>query len=199
MRKQIIIASIILFFVVLIVILLSRPKQPQVNSNLTVTPTTIPVDFQIKEQIVNEAILLTPYETDDFKFDYSTDTNQLIVTEKTPQGREKFFELANQNNLSSLAVNPEMVVYENKATGKYDKDKFLDFDPINELFNLFINVGQGIGSTSTNNQSSNIDNPQNEKKNQTSKNQSTSTGSVYYAQCDSEYASLPLPDGCNMC
>jgi hypothetical protein len=201
MRKQIIIASIILFFVLLIVVLISRPKKPQENTLQTVTPTTVPIDIQLNEQEVNKALPYTPYEDENFSFDYSPEFDKLIVKEKTPQGREKFNEWANNNNLTDLAANPEFIVFENKATGNYDKDKFLDFDPVNELFNLFLNLGQGVETTSTNNQNARNNNSQTSNKSQSEKNQSSlpSGKYIYYAQCDSEYADLPLPDGCNMC
>ena len=112
MRKQIIIASIILFFVLLIVVLISRPKKPQENTLQTVTPTTVPIDIQLNEQEVNKALPYTPYEDENFSFDYSPEFDKLIVKEKTPQAKEKFEEWATANGLDNLVSNPEAVVFQ---------------------------------------------------------------------------------------
>lgn len=195
MRKQIVIASVILIFVLLVVIFLSRPK-PDQNNNTQVlpTPTTVPVDFQLKEQLIGESLPYTPYEDENFKFDYNSETNQFFVQEKTSIGRERFIEWANQNELSDLAANPELVIYENSATGNANNKEFLNFDPINDLLNIFLDLGKGINVPASTDSQTSTRPP--------SGNQSESSrisGLVYYAQCNSEYADLPLPDGCSMC
>lgn len=204
MRKQIIIASIILVSILLIIILVARPKPTQNNIQRAPIPSTIEVKIDTNQQVIYNALSFTPYENEDFKFDYLSDINQFVVQEKTPFGQEKFLEWAEQNNLSELAGNPEFIVYEDQSGNQLSMTnnqslESLNFNPIIEFLNIFLNFGSVIEikqSPITSNQSlTNQDfiSPQ------SSNPQYPSSSFVYYAQCNSKYADLPLPDGCNMC
>jgi len=210
MKKVIIIASGILFFILILLLLLSRQKkQTQNNQALLPTPTLIEVNIdnqkrqmsESDQQTISQALPLTSYENTDFKFDYNYQTNQFVVFEKTPEAREKFYQWINQNNLQDLAGNPELLTFQDSQSYYQNLEptpisKFF-IDTINDFFVMLQKTGENIPANSTNNQPSfqplNL-NPQNPP--------STSnppSNFIYYAQCDSEYADLPLPDGCNMC
>lgn len=123
MRKAIIIAIGVLFFLVIVLFAISRIKTSQQPTQINLTPTTFPLDYQPSEtknqqsqRIINNALPKTPYENNDFRFDYSSSINQLVVKEKTPFAREKFNEWATGNGLSELAANPELVVFQSQTT-----------------------------------------------------------------------------------
>lgn len=207
MKKVIIIASAILVFILFLLLSLSKTKKgPAINQTPQLTPTTAVIETSTRNQqeqrIINNSIPSTPFENEDFRFDYSPTLKELVVTEKTTQAKEKFFEWAKQNNLSDLASNPELVVFKNKSSSNNQKlgtTPEPSYSPFSEFLNVFMDLGQGEGLNNT--QNTNIPSPK--AANKQPKNQSPTTNNnkslVYYAQCDSPYADLPLPDGCNMC
>ncbi|MFH0979825.1 MAG: hypothetical protein V1803_02680 [Candidatus Roizmanbacteria bacterium] len=214
MRKTIIIAIGVLFFLLIVLIIISRVKTSQQSNQIGPTPTAFLLDNQSPEinnqqnqRIINNAMPKTPYEDNNFRFDYSTSLNQLVVQEKTPQAKEKFSEWAVQNGLSELAGNPELVVFQNQTTGNNqssitnNKSSSLaggqspDFNPLIEFINIFLNFGQTTGTT----QLTPFPSPSSNPKPTNQLPSPNPSSKYYYAQCDSEYASLPLPDGCTMC
>lgn len=215
MKKVIIIASAILIFIFLIVFILTRKNNTtNTNNQPLVAPTTVEVNYPQNfsnpdyEQITNSALPYTPYEDENFRFDYSVELNRLVVQEKTPEAKEKFIEWANQNSLYELINNPEAVTFEeftsdsqlqDQATGSQPQTQTPDFNPVIELLNIFLNVGQGAGSSSSNYQPTTNTNSQTPatqpQGQQTNNNQSM----VYYAQCDSPYADIILSESCNLC
>ncbi|MBI5127421.1 C39 family peptidase [Candidatus Roizmanbacteria bacterium] len=201
MRKTIIIASIILVSILVVLFLLNRPKLPLNNNQSSLlTPTTVVVEgnIAVTDRVINSALPLTPYENEDFSFDYSPDLNQLVVQEKTPQAREKFNQWADENGISDLAGNPEAIVFQGQSGTDTTNNSLAEAaEPIIEFFNIFLNLGRGIETTQT---PSGTENPSSPDTSTTNNNQPPTTGLAYFAQCDSEYADLPLPDGnCNLC
>ncbi len=213
MKKVIIIASAILFFILLLFLSLSKTKKSSINNQtqlLTPTLTQVNINNKPDQKVINNALLKTPYETEDFRFDYSSSLNQLVVTEKSPQAKEKFKEWASQNNLSELASNPESVVFQTTLNNQSSNNNSLNKDQSSisntttQFLNIFFNLGKGNGIVSFNNINFPTPSPKSNTPNlvPTKKDNQTQTQSsnfAYYAQCDSEYSSLPLPDGCNMC
>ena len=180
-----------------------KNQSPATSNQSLVTPTAVILEedqeSRIRNQeLVNSALSFTPYEDENFRFDYSAETNKLVVQEKTPEAREKFFEWTNQNGLPELAGNPELVVFENQnnnLTIQQFNNSDQDFDPVIDFLNIFLNFGRGEENSNQNFPTSNLQLP-----NQTSNLQPPTSGFIYYAQCDSPYADLPLPDGsCNLC
>jgi len=200
MRKTIIIASIILVIVLVIIfIVFARRNQPlDTNNQSPIVPTNVVNETaNVNQGTINNALALAPYEDENFRFDYSTDLNQLVVEEKTPLAREKFTDWATQNGLTELAANPELVVFENQSGEVITVSPTPAFDPIIEFLNIFLNFGQGAGTTeSTPAPTSSLQSP---SPSPISNSQSPTSGFTYYAQCDSEYSSLTLPGGCNLC
>ncbi|PIQ72929.1 hypothetical protein COV86_00230 [Candidatus Roizmanbacteria bacterium CG11_big_fil_rev_8_21_14_0_20_35_14] len=122
MRKVIVIAIGVLFFLFIVLFVISRVKTSQQSNQTGPTPTTFFIDNQSakinsqqNQRIINNALPLTPYENENFRFDYSTSLNQLVVQEKTLQAKEKFSEWAMQNGLTELADNPELVVFQGQS------------------------------------------------------------------------------------
>ncbi|KKP86404.1 MAG: hypothetical protein UR89_C0024G0013 [Candidatus Roizmanbacteria bacterium GW2011_GWA2_35_8] len=196
MKKTIIIASSILLVLLLVLFIFSRFKKQggNINELPSVTPTTVPLTnlnllTESDKNVFNRALLLTPYEDENFSFDYSPETDQLVVHEKTPQGRDKFTEWANMNSVSELINIPNLVTFTGQSTFNPTLDT--KFNPAIEFLNILMNFGRGSGDLKA---PDNI-NPQNPP----STISPQLSDFTYYAQCDSEYAELPLPSGCNNC
>ncbi len=160
MKKVIIIASAILFFILLLFLSLSKTKKSSINNQtqlLTPTLTQVNINNKPDQKVINNALLKTPYETEDFRFDYSSSLNQLVVTEKSPQAKEKFKEWASQNNLSELASNPESVVFQTTLNNQSSNNNSLNKDQSSisntttQFLNIFFNLGKGNGIVSFNN------------------------------------------------
>lgn len=186
MKKIIIIASVILICIIIILLLILRKKSAtntllisnkQIDSNLSnlSNSSNSPIDIST----------ITPVETKDFKLQYSSQLNKIVVEKKTPQAEEQFINWASQNQLTQLIENPNLTLIID--LGKNPDD----FNPLLEFLNIFMNFGQGL-----NNQSSvisppalpNLPNPPN----------SLSSSLTYFAQCNG-YGNLPLPSGCTLC
>ncbi|KKP72878.1 MAG: hypothetical protein UR68_C0011G0013 [Candidatus Roizmanbacteria bacterium GW2011_GWA2_35_19] len=161
----------------------------------TIIPTTVPLSdsknstlTESDKSTYNQALSLTPYEDENFSFDYNPITNQIVVREKTLQGKDEFNKWVASKGLPELINNTQFVSFTNSSGESLSPTT--EFNPVIDFLNIFINFGRG-SDQSTNfspevplqNQSQNT-NPQ---------------GFTYYAQCDSEYAELPLPSGCNNC
>jgi hypothetical protein len=142
---------------------------------------------------------ITPIETEDFKLQYSEKLGKIVIEKKTPQAELQFANWAKQNQLTQLIDNPELILIVDQ--GKNPDD----FNPVIEFLNIFMNFGQGAG-TSNGQGNSSITNP-----NILTPTSSAPTGVLtkknklqptisysYFAQCG-EFGEMPLPDGCTLC
>lgn len=206
MKKIIIIASIILIFIIIIFSLVLRKKSAINTSPNSPFPTGIslqesnqqnnrllPETENINQNLPNLSNLssqsnsqidistIIPIETKDFKLQYSSKLNKIVVERKTPQAEEQFTNWASQNQLTQLIENPGSTLVVD--LGKNPDD----FNPLLEFLNIFMNFGQGVGSSTQNLpiDASVTPNPQ-------------SSNFTYFAQCNG-YGNLSLPSGCTLC
>jgi len=222
MKKIIIIASVILVCIIIILSIILGRKSPANTSSTSPFPTSIslqesnqqnnqPLTEDINQNLSNLSNLsnqsnsqidistITPVETEDFKLQYSPKLNKIVVERKTSQADKKFQEWAYQYNLPQLVGNSNFV-----DIVEYGKNPD-DLNPLLEFLNIFMNFGQGVG-TSTGNQQSTINYPPTlnpssgiPPQNQSSNLQNpTSNSLTYFAQCNG-YGNLPLPSGCTLC
>jgi len=103
---------------------------------------------------------------------------------------------------ASLTVgsqSPSQSVTNNSTTSGQGQSS--DFNPLIELLNIFLNFGRNDGTTQlTPAPTSSLESPnQPPATNPPTGGHPPTSGFTYYAQCGSEYATLPLPDGCTVC
>jgi hypothetical protein len=221
MKKiYLIVVGAFLIFLIIISILLSLGKRSTINTqNNPPFPTGIPLQgSNPSSQTVgsppvdvknNTAYLpinisaISPVETSDFKLQYSSKLNKIVVEKKTPQAEEQFENWANQNQLTQLVKNPDLTIIVD--LGKNPDD----FNPLMEFLNIFMNFGQGTGSSTQNlpstggqaNQPSTTISPQNLPTGQVTPSSPPNPQSpsfTFFAQCNG-YGNISLPDGCNLC
>ena len=204
MKKIIIIASVILICIIIILSLILRKKSATNTSSSSPFPTSIslqesnrqnnqslPLDSEglpktenINQNSSDSSInisTIAPVETEDFKLQYSSKLNKIVVEKKTPQAEEQFVNWASQNQLTQLIENSELTLIVNSGQNPDD------FNPLLEFLNIFMNFGQGNQQSTVNSQqlpSSTPDSP--------------SSSFTYFAQCNG-YGDIALPDGCNLC
>jgi len=217
MKKIIIIASIILIFIIIVFSLILRKKsatntqknfpfptsllnqgsannQPSSNTD-SQTVNNINKNLSNLSNLSNQSnsqidiSTITPIETKDFKLQYSSKLNKIVVERKTPQAEGQFTNWASQNQLSELVENPGSTLIVD--LGKNPDD----FNPLIEFLNIFMNFGQGVGSsigqTNSSPTSSNSLTP-------TPRSLGNGGPSVYFPQCG-DLGNLSLPDGCDLC
>lgn len=217
MKKIILIATTILIFLIFIFYLLTNKKPFNTpTSKNNPTPTPIQLDFEKRNQIIDNLIPYTPYENEDFYFDYLTEKNKFVLEKKTPLAKEKFQQWLIENRLDSFANNPELdvvieykdfnnnLVFEENPKNKnnfYKPKPTPTIPPPIDLGFFTIYYGQNPTKSTTNNKQSNdSSNKNNSSSNNNSKNNLNSSSKyLYYSQCNSPYENLSLPDGCNMC
>lgn len=181
--------------------ILSFGKKSTINIQKKPFPTSIPQDASGQTNLptdltdVTDSTDLTgltsinistiaPVETTDFKLQYSSKLNKIIVEKKTPQAEEQFINWANQNQLTQLIENPELTLIVD--LGKNPDD----FNPLLQFLNIFMNFGQGVGSSTQNLPT--------EQANPSSTSNPQSFNFTYFAQCNG-YGDIALSDGCNLC
>ena len=135
---------------------------------------------------------IAPVETEDFRLQYSSKLNKIVVERKTPQAEEQFAIWASQNQLTQLVENPDLTIIVDQGENP------IDFNPFFEFLNIFINFGQGVLSSTEIVPTgqvvpSSILNPQ-----ESITPPIFSGEKVYYAQCNG-YGNISLPDGCTLC
>jgi len=164
----------------------------QVNLTPTGTTGTIGTKNISQQQVTYEKNIteIIPVETQDFKLQYSSNLKKVVVEKKTDQAEKKFTEWINQNNYHELIDNPNLVLVVNQ--GKNPDD----LNPIIEFLKLFINLGQGVESSTSNSQTS--DSPTSIPDTNSSSTSTDSGEKVYYAQCGDQ-GNTPLPDGDTLC
>lgn len=223
MKKTIVIASVILLSLLLLIFLLTRPKnQSQTNKTQVVLPTTAASDFRVKKQSdqndssqvdnlsddpsINQTLRVInpfiPYEDDDFKIEYSSDVDKIVITEKTPKAAEKVSQWLQQKEISE-SINPEAFVLKDTNTNTY----VTPTPPIKvlaDLFDIFLFTGQGTSQSNTHINTNptivpTIRSSNNLKKTTKITKNGGNNSYVYYAQCDSPYASIPMAEGCTVC
>ncbi|MBI5123061.1 C39 family peptidase [Candidatus Roizmanbacteria bacterium] len=217
MKKIIIIASIVLIFIIIFLLIL---RKKAINTS-PISPFPTSISSQESNQQNNRPLpsksgglteteninqnlsylpidisTITPIETEDFKLQYSSKLNKIVVEKKTPQAEEQFINWAYQNQLTQLIENPELTLIVEQ--GKNPDD----FNPLLEFLNIFMNFGQGVGN-STGNQQSTINNQELPSSTLQPQSQSStlnppSSNFTYFAQCNG-YGNLSLPSGCNLC
>ena len=167
MRKILIIATIVLAFVIALLFIFNSAKRvtPTTEKN-TIAPTTVSFETFNREEIINAGQSLAPYETENFRFDYSPEVDKMVVTEKTQEGYQEYVGWISDNGLNELASNPEVVLFEDQfstgsdtnssaslpSTGGVDKSKTAttpDLGPLIEVMNVFVNFGQGLENIQT--------------------------------------------------
>ncbi len=224
MKKiYLVIAGAFLILLIIISILLSLGKKSVINTSSTSPfPTGIslqesnqqnnrPLPFDsegltetgnISQNLSNLPIdisTIAPVETEDFKLQYSPKLNKIVVERKTPQAEEQFINWASQNQLTQLIENPELTLIVD--LGKNPDD----FNPLLDFLNIFMNFGQGVG-TSTGNQPSTTNNqllpssilqPPN-LINSTPYPLPPTISFSYFPQCG-DLGNLSLPNGCTLC
>lgn len=212
MKKIIIIASIVLIFIIIFSLIL-RKKSATNTSSISPFPTSIPRDSSGQTNLpaiggdqglkditgsigstdsTNSFIAnIPPVETADFKLQYFPKQNKIYLERKTVFAEQKFAEWANQNNYPQLINNPDLVSIVNIGQAP------LDFNPMIEFLNIFMNFGQGSQQPGTAVPSST---PQssNSPQNPSSTLNPPSSGFTYFAQCNG-YGNLSLPSGCTLC
>jgi len=200
MNKKIIIglvvALIILISLTIFLPLLFRSKtQPQYQLPTTVNQT-------IKEKL--------PYETSDFKIEYSVTQNKVVATKKTSQAGQKIDQWLTDNNLSSIKNKPDVFVIkdsqESDLAGNPEADKYLSptINPsitmmatptanqnaqlLVDLLSILLNLGNVniTDSSGTNNINQLTPSP-------------PSGALVYYPQCGGSFDNYPLSSDCNIC
>lgn len=132
---------------------------------------------------------IAPVETEDFKLQYSSKLNKIVVERKTPQAEEQFANWASQNQLTQLVENPDLTLIVDAGNNPDDYNVYL------ELLNVFFNFGEGIGSP-PNTQPTIYTTPTGPQSDITPP--VFSGEKVYYAQCNG-YGSISLPNGCTLC
>lgn len=207
MKKiYLVIAGAFLILLVIVSILLSLGKKPTTTTQDNAPfPTDVPLpestqqidqgqqsdyteDFSQEMNINGDISTISPVETEDFKLQYSSKLNKIIVEKKSPQAEEQFINWADQNNLIQLIENPELALIVEQ--GKNPDD----FNPLIEFLNIFMSMGQGIGSPTSTIQPQDqlsIINPPNSSQNQPS-------SFAYFPQCGDQ-GNISLPDGCDLC
>ncbi|MCR4277171.1 MAG: C39 family peptidase [Candidatus Roizmanbacteria bacterium] len=198
-----VIAGAFLILLIIISILLSLGKKTTTTTQDNAPfPTDVPLpgstqqigqdqqstgieDLVQETGINNDISTISPVETEDFKLQYSSKLNQIVVERKTDQAEVQFENWAYQNERPQLVDDPDLVLMVD-----YGKNPD-DFNPLIEFLNIFMNMGQG--SEQSNNGT--ID----QSTSPTSSFQSpTTTSFTYYAQCGDQ-GNTPLPDGDTLC
>lgn len=204
--KKIIIAAVIVlvFLAVLIALLGSLGKNKKIDVQVSPTPTTAPYNMTpASRELLDSAKALAPYETENFKYEYSPQADKIIVTEKTDAAFEDFAEWSTQNGLPELAGNPEMVVFQNSSPDSgitlYPTTPTPSINPFIEFINVFLDVNPVNNLPAPSIQSkSESTTTKSSSKNETVSKASKTSGKVYYSQCN-EYGNTALPSGCNLC
>lgn len=207
MKKiYLVIAGAFLVLLVITSLLLSLGKKPATSTQQNSPfPTGVPTDQNINQQSFSDSTdlndltgstnldisTITPVETENFKLQYSSKLNKIVVEKKTPQAEEQFYNWAIENQLSDLIENPDLTLIVD--LGKNPDD----FNPLLEFLNIFMNFGQGASS---NNQSPNLLISQSPESSPLTPNSliPNSSSFTYFAQCGDQ-GNLSLPDGCNLC
>ena len=200
-RIYIIVAGAFLILLVIISIILSfQKKSTTSNSSNSPFPTGIPnSNLSNKSNMSNESnspvdiSLIAPVETKDFKLQFSSQLDKLVVEKKTPEAEQKFDDWAKQNNYPQLISNNDQVLMAEAGQTPHN------FNPMLDFFSIFMTFGQGSSSSNgqTNSSPTNSDSlaPSPATSNST---QNNNQSRVYYAQCGDQ-GNLALPDGCNFC
>ncbi len=210
MKKIILIATIILIILILIIFLLTNKKSFNISKTENLfNPTPIELIYEKRNQITDKLIPYTPYENENFYFDYLPEKDKFVLEEKTPLAINDFKKWLKENNLENFAGNPELDLIEYKKNGQFYNNSSLKennknnkptptkIPPINlGLFTIYFDEISITPKLKTNNQS---DNSSNNNLFNTNSSNNSSSKYFYYAQCDSSYADLSLPNGCNMC
>ncbi len=201
-RIYIIIAGAFLILLVIISVILSFQKKSATNNpSNSPFPTSIPFSqsstFQLPNPLPNpsstfiDISTIEPVETTDFKLQYSFQLNKIVVEKKTSQAEEQFINWAGENQLYQLIENPELTLIVDQ--GKNPDD----FNPLLEFLNIFMNFGQGIGSSNSLSPNGLVPNPSSSPPlvpNSLTPNPSF----TYFPQCG-EFGNTSLPNGCNLC
>ncbi len=162
--------------------------------------------------IENKLKTYLPYETEDFLVYYSEIDKKIVLIEKTSQAKEKFFQWLSQwikNNKLEININNltlELITSENKNETTFslinNQLRFLKSTPTPipplDLGFFTIYFDDRITITPRPSLSSNHQNILNDQ-DPIYSSSTLGLGNVYYAQCNSPYADLPLPDGCTLC
>lgn len=218
MRKILIIATVVLFFILALIFTLNSLKKPPSQTEpTTIVPTTVPFETFNKVEVINAAQTIAPFETENFRFDYSPSLDKMVVTEKTNDGYQEYVGWISENGLPELVGNPELVAFEDEttdqlSTGSTNSSVGLssssngslssgvekqDFDPLIEFLNIFLNFGQGLENIQITPNPSNPTQPTQPTLPQSGGEQ-PSGKLTYYAQCNG-YGNISLPSGCNLC
>lgn len=220
MNKKIIIS---LFIGLLILILLTiflpvffRSKtQPQYQPQTTKIDQPVDLNTSSVNQTVKQKL---PYETSDFKIEYSPTQNKVIATKKTSQADQKIDQWLIENNLSGLKNQPNVFIVKNNINIINQQNMDLMVNPsitmmvtptadknaqlLVDLLSILLNIGN-VGSSSGNNNSL-IPSPlltisPATNLSPSEKPSKPSGALVYYPQCGGNFDSYPLPSGCTIC
>lgn len=225
MKKiYLVIAGAFLLILIITSMLLSLKKKPTINTQKNPPfPTSVPRQDSISQQTNQQAnqqnnqtvpnttsqIIELPYdistfapvETADFKMQFNTQLNKLVVEKKTSEGEQKFADWSKQNNYPQLIGNSDKVFLADPGQAPHN------FNPMLDLFSIFTTFGRGTVS-STGQGDSATANPDSVNPAITSSPTLISSNSgkptrssipfTYFAQCG-DLSSLPLPDGCTLC
>lgn len=158
-----------------------------INQNL---PNLSNLSSQSNSQI--DISTITPIETKDFKLQYSSKLNKIVVERKTPQAEEQFTNWASQNKLSQLIENPGSTLVVD--LGKNPDD----FNPLLEFLNIFMNFGQGAESPSSTLQTDSTDSTDLSAEASAKVGSTAPNSFAYFPQCG-DFGDTSLPNGCNLC
>lgn len=214
MKKiYIVIAAIVLIILIIISIFLSQQTgstggKPQINAPF---PTSVPLpgnpnpvnplsptqtissSTNANGNITGEPFdpSLVPFtETADFKAQFSSQLDKLVVVRKTAQGEQMFDAWAEENGYSQLVNNPNLVLLTDPGQTPHT------FNPALDFFNFFTSFGSGLNSSTGSPAPTVTSQPVNNPKKTSSA--VLGTGMTYYAQCGDE-GNTPLPDGGTLC
>jgi len=214
MKKIIIIASVILFFIIVFTLVLSlKAKKTAEKTAIQPTPTTVSAERisnqagePISQETYNLALSMTPYENDDFIFEYIPEEDRFIIYEKNDQAKISFSQWAMENNLDPIVADPNFITYEEVTQSNQSqnsqpgyKNGSLDSDLLISFLDIFLNLGRGakdsqtdtsqIGDLSFNSTTDNLENTD---------EINTSSEKIYHSQC-ATYGDIPLPSSCTLC
>ncbi|MFA6017205.1 MAG: C39 family peptidase [Patescibacteria group bacterium] len=170
----------------------SLQSLPSQSPNQLPIPTTIVNSLDVSPDVLAKLSAITPVETADFKLQYSSRLQKIVVEKKTPQAETEFVNWANQNSFPQLIGNQNLTLIVDQ--GKNPDD----FNPVIDFLNIFMNMGQGNPSSNNNqaNPSSTLQSPS--PSSLAPNSLAPSPSFTYYPQCGDQ-GDLPLPDGCNLC
>jgi len=228
MNKKIIIPLtailIVLIAITVILPIFLRPKQSDLNQTKNQTKTTTgqssTSETSAKKYLTNQSIKQKlPYETNDFRVEYSTDKNKVIITKKTFQADQKVDQWLEENKPgdyivrdetqngqdSDMAGNPEINPYlspgaEPSATLSATPTNNSNVKLITDLLSILLDLGKNTQTIPTN-QLTPTPFLSIFPINPTSGNPPNPPNGdlIYYSQCGGSFDSYSLPSVCTLC